>query len=84
MTPQLERSAQETRAKYELERTRVHELQLILDSRHSEPEVRSPASSVRDLEARRNSAASASSRLSRRSTDPNSEEYLKDQVTGLK
>ncbi|KAG8935416.1 hypothetical protein FRC01_000023 [Tulasnella sp. 417] len=85
----LEKTLQEEAAKLQLERNRVQELQLILDSRHAEPEPSraSPGGSIKDLaprDPRRDSANSISSRTSSRSTNMNSEENLKDQVKGLK
>ncbi|KAG8998402.1 hypothetical protein FRB90_012312 [Tulasnella sp. 427] len=85
----LEKTLQEEAAKLQLERTRVQELQTILDSKHIEPEASraSPAGSLKELaprDPRRDSANSISSRTSSRSTNMNSEENLKDQVKGLK
>ncbi|KAG8956234.1 hypothetical protein FRC04_004311 [Tulasnella sp. 424] len=85
----LEKTLQEEAAKLQLERNRVQELQLILDSKHAEPEPSraSPGGSFKELglrDPRRDSANSISSRTSSRSTNMNSEENLKDQVKGLK
>lgn len=88
---QLESSLRDESGKLQLERDRVAQLQLILDNRPSsdvDSNVTSPGASpskemsLRD--PRRDSAASGSSRMSKRSTDLKSEDSLKDQVQGLK
>ncbi|KAG8906941.1 hypothetical protein FRB99_005715 [Tulasnella sp. 403] len=82
----LERSLQEEAEKLQTERGRVAHLQLILEA-SADNRGSSAAGYLKDLhlhDPRRDSAASGSSRMSRRSTDPNSEDNIKEQVKGLK
>ena len=79
----------EQTAKLEDERDRVAQLQILIDARGVDADgpKSSPRGSLKELQPhdpRRDSAASGSSKLSKRSTDLNTEDNLKDQVKGLK
>jgi hypothetical protein len=80
----LEASVRDQAAKLEDERDRITQLQTIIDTDGSKGSPRGSLKELQPHDPRRDSAASVSSKISKRSTDLNTEDNLKDQVKGLK